>query len=207
MESIIHAIKYGLLMGLSFALAAGGTTLLAVAVSGPFYSFSSGEQLSAYKLNANFNSLRTAIEKTHEVPTGTIVAWHKHMPSATPVLLPAGWLECNGQTINDTESPYHNLVVPDLNGQWKSHHSKGLFLRGGSISGERQDDALQIHQHTLNNGTNVHRWVNLFNGNFGGVVGAADRNFNLSVGNPKNARTDSETRPANFSVVWIIKVK
>jgi hypothetical protein len=39
------------------------------------------------------------------VPIGSIIAWHKNWDSLTPAL-PAGWMECSGQQILDTASPY-----------------------------------------------------------------------------------------------------
>ncbi len=59
------------------------------------------------------------------VPVGAIVAWVKTM-TGVPAL-PDGWVECNGQTIDDLDSPLHGQAVPDLDG--------GRFLRGSTTSG------------------------------------------------------------------------
>jgi len=48
------------------------------------------------------------------VPVGAVVAWHKSFPN-TPAL-PSSFVECNGQTINDSDSPYNGQTAPDLNG-------------------------------------------------------------------------------------------
>ena len=66
------------------------------------------------------------------VPIGTIVAWHASH-NQTPAL-PEGWVECNGQNVTDSESPYLGKYVPWLN-------STNRFLRGtdgatGNYGGE-----------------------------------------------------------------------
>lgn len=81
------------------------------------------------------------------VPVGTIMAWNKSFPN-TPAL-PSGWLECNGQTVSDAESPYNGLTLPDLN-------STGRFLRGGATSGVLQADALGSHSHTVTDPGHTH---------------------------------------------------
>ena len=44
------------------------------------------------------------------VPVGGLVAWLKDL-SGTPSL-PASFAECNGQTINDAESPFNGVTMP-----------------------------------------------------------------------------------------------
>ena len=58
------------------------------------------------------------------LPIGSIVAWHKDFPNTQAI--PAGWIECNGQRINDSKSPFHNLIVPNLNSA--VGYSAGRFL-------------------------------------------------------------------------------
>ncbi|MCI5228134.1 MAG: hypothetical protein D3918_16160, partial [Candidatus Electrothrix sp. AX2] len=76
-----------------------------------------------------------------QVPVGAIMAWHKDLSSS--VGLPGGWVECNGQVLDDTGSPYNGQIIPDLNGQ-------ALFLRGGTASGATEDDAVGSHDHDVN---------------------------------------------------------
>jgi hypothetical protein len=45
-------------------------------------------------------------------PIGAIVAWLKG--DANTPALPSGWVECRGQTINDSESPYNGHAIPNL---------------------------------------------------------------------------------------------
>ncbi len=151
-------------------------------------------------------------------PIGSIIAWHKDF-SNTPSL-PYGWVECNGQTLNDPASPYHNQVIPNLNGDPNGANSPGLsekvgmFLRGGTTSGTGQNDAFQGHKHNLSS--------DAVNGNLqidnNGVFNQNNANYilssaTISVENPTSdgtngtPRTSNETRPKNMSVVWIMRVK
>ena len=61
-----------------------------------------------------------------DVPIGSIMAWHKSFPN-TPSL-PAGWVECNGQILNEPGSPYDGQTIPDLNGALSNVQR---FIRGG----------------------------------------------------------------------------
>ncbi|TND07921.1 MAG: HepHag family protein [Bacteroidetes bacterium] len=148
------------------------------------------------------------------VPVGAIVAWHPHIPG-TP-RLPDGWVECNGQTLNDPASTYHNQVIPDLN-------SSGRFLRGSSKSGVMQEDALQAHKHAEpGHGHAVACSAHgVGQGGYGDYVthygGGSPIHTNsvaVQLGDPVDSgtgagvpRTGNETRPVNMSVVWIIRIK
>jgi hypothetical protein len=66
------------------------------------------------------------------VPVGVIVPWHKSM-SNVPTL-PPQWVECNGQTISDAQSPMNGQTLPNLNGQVYGG-GRGYYLRGGVTSG------------------------------------------------------------------------
>ena len=59
-------------------------------------------------------------------PIGSVLAWMKSFPN-TPAL-PSGWVECNGQVLDDAESVYDGETIPDLN-------VADRFLRGNSTSG------------------------------------------------------------------------
>jgi hypothetical protein len=71
-------------------------------------------------------------------PIGTIEAWHGSF-SNTPAL-PWGWAPCNGQLLNDSESPYNGQTLPDLN-------NAGRFLRGNISSGIMQNEEVGPHGH------------------------------------------------------------
>lgn len=59
------------------------------------------------------------------IPIAGITAWHKNLTSES---LPDRFVECNGQTVSDTESPLDGSSVPDLNGD-------NRILKGNSSSG------------------------------------------------------------------------
>jgi len=140
---------------------------------------------------------------------GDIKPWHKNFGAGTQSLQ-WGWVEMDGSTISDSESPFNGQTLEDLNGDAR-------FLRGGSTSGTEQDDAMQritgdlYCAHTDGEGT----------GTFSaGAVGTSIRAANGILGthrvafdsadstSPNTAKTsDTETRPINMSVVLIMKIK
>ena len=63
---------------------------------------------------------------TNTAPIGSIMAWAGNL-SGVPTL-PVGWVECNGQTLSDSDSQLNGVTIPDLNGD-------NRFLRGDSTSG------------------------------------------------------------------------
>ncbi|QLH54811.1 MAG: hypothetical protein CH6_4159 [Candidatus Kapaibacterium sp.] len=148
-------------------------------------------------------------------PIGSIIAWHKDFAN-TPSL-PYGWVECNGQTLNDPASPYHNQVIPNLNGDPNGADSPGLsekagmFLRGGTTSGTGQYDAFQGHRHSVDSdGALKYEYAyNTYDISLGNYAPPA----NITIGDPISdgtngtPRTANETRPKNMSVVWIMRVK
>lgn len=112
-----------------------------------------------------------------KVPVGTILAWHKSA-TGTPAL-PDGWLECNGQTVFDAESPYYTGAVPDLNGG-------NRFMRGNSASGAEGGSA--THTHSFQNTSTD-------------MAPDASHYTDGSFTNPANHL------PPYFDVVWIIRIK
>lgn len=117
-------------------------------------------------------------------PVGAVIAWLKTFTN-TPAL-PTGWVECNGQTLDDGESPYNGLVVPDLNGA----AGTGRFLRGGTESGSVGGSEGHSHNVTVPNGTK---------GNTGyAIYAGAPGTYNT---------TTASTLPSYFEVVWIMRVR
>jgi hypothetical protein len=136
------------------------------------------------------------------VPIGAIVAWHKSM-SGTPAL-PAGWVECNGQTLSDAASPFNGQPLPNLNGGSR-------FLRGAAVSGT-----------TGGADNHVHRWYDHGNdpGNYNRTLAwastgdgassyASDGSTAQNVQDmSRDHYTDSQSSlPSYFSVVWIMRVR
>jgi len=133
---------------------------------------------------ANFNFF---ISAGHEVlkmlPVGTVVAWLKNL-SGTPAL-PDGWAECNGQTVDDADSPYYGQTLPNLNGE-------NRFLRGSSSSGNTggRNDHWHRVEHADEPGEHTrypHGWVR-------------------SSGQGHWCGPENHL-PPYYEVVWIIKIK
>ena len=144
---------------------------------------------------------------TINVPIGSIIAWHKSM-TGTPAL-PAGWVECNGQVLNDPDSPCNGQTIPNLNAA--AGYSGGRFLRGGSISGTMQ--AATSHLFIASHpglpfayiATTGYNGSPNADGYFGGTVGMDT----YSSSNPNSYPHEQgfASRPVNMSVVWIMRVK
>ena len=66
------------------------------------------------------------LTEAEAVPVGAIIPWLKSYTN-TPAL-PMGYVECKGQTLDDSDSVYDGEVIPDLNGD-------NQFVRGNSTSG------------------------------------------------------------------------
>jgi hypothetical protein len=83
------------------------------------------------------------------VPIGVPLPWLKSL-SGVPQTLPDCFVECNGQTIDDEDSPLDGVMIPNLNGG-------NLYLRGnttsGGTGGARTYDL--THQHVLGIGTSI----------------------------------------------------
>ncbi|MFO0722716.1 MAG: hypothetical protein U1E65_02955 [Myxococcota bacterium] len=194
-----------------------GEPFLAVAVRGPGdagFTLLGGRQ----RLGASPFAMRSEIALP---PIGAVIAWHKSM-AGVPALDPdSGWVECDGQTINDPGSPMNGQVVPDLNGGAR-------FLRGGATSGVFQVDNLQGHRHIdsghshtflrppfNNTDTPVNPLVPMnYQGNVPNfahrdTTSVATANIGLPTDDsPQNTvRYGNETRPTNMSVVWIMRIK
>lgn len=153
------------------------------------------------ELKARVRGLEARLSSTPsgpQLPVGSIVAWH---PSLVETLvLPAGWARCDGQTINDSASPLHGVVVPNLNGE-------GRFLRGSAQSGVFQDHAIQQHGHMFySRGDSApspggHKTDAADHSGTSGEY-RHDAKVREVIG---TQNVDSETRPTNMSVVWIVR--
>jgi hypothetical protein len=154
------------------------------------------------------------------VPIGSIMAWTKNIPGV-PVLAD-GWVECNGQTISDAQSPLNGQTLPDLNGQ-------NRFLRGNTVSGGVGGAPFHQHYSGLHR-SRVHSDM-LFIGGYGKTNTTADLSDYLdgirndgtvsyvsnnlvtpgydwdSPGRDSYITSQVDSRPPFFDVVWIIKIK
>jgi len=126
-------------------------------------------------------------------PIGTIMAWHKSLggASGTPSL-PEGWVQCDGQTLSDSESVYDGEVIPNLNGGAR-------FLRGSATSGTEQAPSAV----TALGGTGSGETFVEDNDGTRSTAFSQGRSV-TGAGTPITAY---KTRPINMSVVWIIRIK
>lgn len=150
-------------------------------------------------------TLQTTAAGGSHLPVGTIIAWHKSL-NGTPNL-PEGWVECNGQMLVDPQSLYNGETMPDLNNPQNDWNDNGSFLRGGPTSGEFEADQVQQHRHHFKGRslTSTPPGPPYF-GDHGPGYQQQDVNY-AGVDVVTEARTGTETRPANMTVVWIIKVR
>lgn len=137
-------------------------------------------------------------------PVGTVVAWLKSFTN-TPAL-PSGWVECNGQTISNTNSVYNGETLPDLN------VTQNRFLRGNSSSGGSgglEQVTLTISQMPEHNHNTLGATKYYY-----GAGGTWD--FGFAGGNQdckhayytqhKGGGQAHENRPPYYDVVWIMRI-
>jgi hypothetical protein len=146
---------------------------------------------------------------TADFPIGTIIPWHKDIAT---IALPDGWLECNGQTVNDSDSPLNGETLPDLNNPKESWNAYGAFLRGALNSGVWGDDQFQGFKMDTSYGSGFNR-RNLTGNSYNaqtmwfGSYGKIYADTFVNDGTNGDPRTGAETTPVYMTVVWIIKVK
>ena len=137
-------------------------------------------------------------------PVGSITAWLKAYAN-TPAL-PIGWVECNGQTLNDPQSAYNGQAIPNLNGYGGSTQR---FLRGSTSSGAVGGE--DMHVLTVQEMPPHTHGTPLYTG--------AGSSGTLVLSQPNGASTQSvptlatgggaahETRPPFYEIVWIMRIK
>ena len=76
------------------------------------------------------------------IPIGCVVAWFVTLFPTTPPLLP-NYVQCDGQVLDDGDSPLDGQTIPNLN--------RGRFLRGAAASGAT--GGTSTHRHTLHSDT------------------------------------------------------
>ena len=148
------------------------------------------------------------------VPVGTILPWYNKKEDAQ---LPPGWFKCNGITLKASDgltaegdvldgTVDGTFVTPDLNNY---STNGGRFLRGGTVAGVKQDDTFLDHEHWRNS-IHVDEYP-LFSkgagvGGYYGTSGGYNFGQSWTGGNSSSPRAGTETRPANMSVIFIIRV-
>jgi microcystin-dependent protein len=221
-RSIKHSPFYrGIQIGLGILFTLVTGSIFAVAVNGTFNTFSSGSVLRSSDINANFATLKSAIESIDSsAPAGAIVAY-------SGTVAPSGWLLCNGQSVSRTTYAGLYAVIGNSFGSGDGSTTfhlpdfRGRFLRGldgtanidpdkatrtamntggnvGNAIGSVQVDDFKSHRHAATdtsangNGPTSMLWVN--SASFGNIPHSYTQ---YSGGN--------ETRPVNAYVNWIVK--
>ncbi|GAH21095.1 unnamed protein product [marine sediment metagenome] len=130
-------------------------------------------------------------------PIGSVLPWLKSYTN-TPAL-PDGWVECNGQVLDDAESVYDTQTIPDLNGG-------NRFLRGNATSGATGGESthtlltaeMPAHTHQIEQSTQAGTGR-------ARAAGAADTaNVNTTSTGGDGAH---ENKPPYYNVVWIMRIK
>ena len=108
-------------------------------------------------------------------------------------------MECIGQTLSDTDSVYNGQVIPNLNSATQDGSTNsGMFLRGAPTSGTLQADATAVNGMIVSSN-------NAYSTSGGGYVGSGSQSAGGS--STITLSGDSETRPPNMTVVWIMRIK
>ena len=184
-----------------------GVMLFAVQISKK-NNFQPHDVIYASKINQNFDDLFQKVNDLDGIitglsagygiaPIGSVVAWHKNLPG-TPQTHD-GWVECNGQTLADTSSPYNGQVIPNLNGD-------GRFLRGGTISGTMQESSTINYRAEASGAGDP---ANPIVGNDDGYVlndGSSDW-YSPLINAASFTLAGYKIRPVNMSVIWLMRVK
>ena len=94
-------------------------------------SDASGQGMGANAETVIWNDVGVGI-----VPIGAVVAWCKSLAGCPPLL--PNFVECNGQVLDDGDSPFNTQTIPDLNGG-------NRFLRGDATSGTTGGTTTHVH--------------------------------------------------------------
>lgn len=143
--------------------------------------------LDAGEMRNQLNGLKALIDLV--LPVGCVTGYLKSLPSVPA--LPGTWVECNGQPINDAESPLNGLNAPDLNGAGGPQR----FLRGAATSGGTGGADAHVHDIDLQ-------------GNISGTADGGDHSsVNPTVYSTTAPNPASSSLPSYYEVVWVLRVK
>jgi hypothetical protein len=137
-----------------------------------------------------------------ELPIGGIVAWHKDLFGVPD--LPENWVECNGQRIEDKSSLLHGQIAPNLN-------NESRFLRGARNSGQIQEqDWKSFYIAGFALGPYTHGDVLIPKSGYNTThpfAGEWNADANSHANRLRIKFDDSEVRPKNMGVVWVMRIK
>ncbi len=137
-------------------------------------------------------AVKSYVDNIGTVPVGSIIAWAKDL-SGVPDL-PDNYAECNGQVVNDPESPLIGVTLPSMNA--------GMFLKGYPSSGNVGGSI--SHTHNVTGPTNSSLYsVSVTQGdpphvNVEQPGHSHDVNINTS---------EYFHEPPYYTVVWVMRIK
>jgi hypothetical protein len=110
----------------------------------------------AFALDAGLSAVWTGIVSPiysgapYQLPISSVIDWYPSI-AGTPALC-YGWVQCDGQTLNDALSPLNGQVIPNLNGAAAgadtfANGKIAVYTRGGTVSGTYSADAIIAHAH------------------------------------------------------------
>lgn len=105
-----------------------------------------------------------------------------------------GWLECDGSTVSDADSPYNGVAVPDLNGS----SGTARFLRGSTDSGTTGGTSSHSHYLLSSTGGSLKDSVT------GNTISYDSSSYPGRVG---NLTTTENNLPNYYEIVWIMRIK
>lgn len=136
-------------------------------------------------IQLNSSGQLEVINYGYNVPLGSIIAWAKSLAGVPAI--PAGWVECNGQVLNDALSLLDGTTIPNLNA---SGGGTKRFLRGSTTSGTTGGTETHAHSTAVNIAEDTEDGV-------GGTEAAARATY---------ASDSQGTLPSYYEVVWIMRV-
>jgi microcystin-dependent protein len=144
---------------------------------------------------------QTQLSLNNDIFTGTSKTYYVWK---TPKL-EAGWVECNGQTISDADSPYNSVAAPNLNNTAGPDTQR--FLRGAKRSGATGGE----DEHTLTTSEiPAHTHTVKGNDNSGGtspyLIGLDTAETDGSTGSTGGGAAH-QNRPPYYEVVWVMRIK
>lgn len=161
-------------------------------------------------------------------PVGAVVAWHKSI-TAKMLDLPVGWVECNGQTLSDSNSLLDGIVIPNLNGaaagaDLNNGDNLGktgkVYLSGDESSGVTEFDKSKEHVHFNGVGDNNGNCF-IYASTTTDIPGNATDKLDKSGVPERQGKTSGQktasgytapvvsdyNNPRNMTVVWVMRVK
>jgi len=139
----------------------------------------------------------TAFTAAEAVPIGAVLPFLKTLPNCPA--MPTGYLECDGSVVNDADSVFNGVTLPDLNGD-------NRLLRGNSTSGIEQTQSLSLVQAGSSIGGKANPDSSISVGTVAGYALSTEPGVGTSTWNT-NTEDVEGISTTNYTVVWIIRVK